>query len=108
MSGNSGAGTFSTPIFVTQATMGNVNATLPIFFPPIETPAALDPVPGFTDQLPSSTFAHVRGAPRFGDSAIPCMVPESADLAASETCKGGRAFAVRNFESMRQLPRRYR
>ena len=74
--GNPGTGTFSTPQFVTSATEGNVNATLPIFFPPIHTPAALDPLSEFTDQLPSLAADST--------TAIPCMVPESKDLAVSK------------------------
>ncbi len=75
-SGNPGTGTFSTPQFVTPATEGNINATLPIFFPPIRTPAAFDPLSGFTDQLPSLVSGST--------TAIPCMVSESKDLAASK------------------------
>ncbi len=75
-SGNPGAGTFSTPQFVTPATEGNVNATLPIFFPPIHTPARFDPLSEFTDQLPSLVPDST--------TAIPCMVPESKDLAVSK------------------------
>jgi hypothetical protein len=82
-SGNPGAGTFSTPQFVTPATLGNVSATLPLFFPPIQTPAPLNPVSGFTDQLPSSVFANVKTLSASA-SAVPCMVPESQDLVASK------------------------
>jgi len=82
-SGNPGAGTFSTPIFVTPATLGNVTATLPLFFPPIQTPAPFSPVAGLTDQLPSSAFTHVRVLPG-SNSTIPCLVPESKDLVASK------------------------
>jgi hypothetical protein len=87
-SGNPGAGTFSTPMFVTPATLGNVTATLPLFFPPIQTPAPLNPVPGFTGQLPGSVFAKVRVLPA-SNGRIPCMVPESADLVASKPAKVG-------------------
>lgn len=82
-SGNPGAGTFSTPQFVTQATQGNVTATLPLFLPPIQTPAPLNPISGFTDQLSSSVFANVKPLSA-STSAIPCMVPESQDLVASK------------------------
>ena len=82
-SGNPGTGTFSTPQFVTPATLGNVTATLPLFFPPIQTPASLNPVSGFTDQLPSSVFANVKTLSA-STSAVPCMVPESQDLVASK------------------------
>jgi hypothetical protein len=82
-SGNPGAGTFSTPQFVTPATLGNVNATLPFFFPSIQTPAPVSLVAGFTGQLPSSVFANVRMLSA-STGAIPCMVPESKDLAASK------------------------
>src|ERR1700722_8294014 len=83
ISGNPGAGTFSTPQFVTPATVGNVTATLPLFFPPIQTPAPLSPLAGFNSQLPSSVFTNVRTLSA-ATSAIPCMVPESQDLAASK------------------------
>jgi hypothetical protein len=82
-SGNPGTGTFSTPQFVTPATLGNVTATLPLFFPPIQTPASLNPVSGFTDQLPSSVFTNVKTLSA-STSAVPCMVPESQDLLASK------------------------
>jgi hypothetical protein len=82
-SGNPGAGTFSTPQFVTPATLGNVNATLPLFFPPIQTPAPPNQISGVTDQLPNSLFANVKPLSA-STGAVPCMVPESQDLVASK------------------------
>jgi hypothetical protein len=87
--GNPGTGTYSTPEFVTPATVGNVLATLPIFSPPIQTPLppnqtpALDPTSGFTDQVPSSVFANVRVLSA-SKRSIPCLVPESKDFAFSQ------------------------
>lgn len=79
--GNPGTGTYSTPEFVTPATVGpNLYATLPKFFPPIETSAALNPEWGFSD--PSSVLAHVT-ALSTSNRPIRCMVPESKDFALS-------------------------
>lgn len=75
-SGNPGAGTFSTPQFVTPESEGNVNATLPIFFPPIHTPAPFDLLSEFTDQLPSLVPDST--------TAKRCMVPESKDSVTSK------------------------
>jgi len=82
-SGNPGTGTFSTPQFVTPATEGNVKATLPFFFPPIGTPAPFNPLWGFTDLPPESVIANMKML-HGSSTAIPCMVPESKDLAASK------------------------
>jgi len=68
--GNPGTGTYSTPEFVTPATEGNVNATLPLFFPPIQTEAAFLPLSGHGSLFPPPTGA--------------CMVPETKDLVASK------------------------
>jgi hypothetical protein len=68
--GNPGTGTYSTPEFVTPATEGNVNATLPLFFPPLQTEAALLALTGN-----GSLFPPPAGA---------CMVPVTQDLAASK------------------------
>ena len=91
-----GTGTYSTPEFVTPATVGNVNATLPFFFPPLHSPAALNPAWGFTGQLPGSLFAHVRTLD--SSSTIPCMVPESQDFAFSKpaTTGGPSLFVTSN------------
>jgi hypothetical protein len=68
--GNPGTGTYSTPQFVTPATLGNVSATLPLFFPPIQTEAALLALSGNGSLFPPPTGA--------------CMVPVTQDLVASK------------------------
>jgi len=68
--GNPGTGTYSTPQFVTPATLGNVSATLPLFFPPIQTEAALLALSGN-----GSLFPPPPGA---------CMVPVTQDLVTSK------------------------
>jgi hypothetical protein len=68
--GNPGTGTYSTPEFVTAATEGNVNATLPFFFPPIRTEPALLALSGNGSLFPPPTGA--------------CMVPVTKDLVASK------------------------
>jgi hypothetical protein len=68
--GNPGTGTYSTPEFVTPATEGNVNATLPLFFPPIQTEAALIALSGKGSLFPPRTRK--------------CMVPVTKDLVASK------------------------
>ena len=69
-SGNPGTGTYSTPRICDPRDQGNVNATLPLFFPPIQTEAALLPLSGHGSLFPPPTGA--------------CMVPETQDLVASK------------------------
>ncbi len=73
--GNPGTGTFSTSEFVTPATEGNVNATLPRFSAPFKTEAALIALSGNGSLVP----------PRTGT----CMVPVTQDLVTSKPYKSG-------------------
>jgi hypothetical protein len=74
--GNSGAGTFSTQQFVTSATQGNVNATLPFFVP-----GAFLLEPAYLALLSNGALI----PPPTGA----CMVPVTQDLAASKPWKTG-------------------
>ena len=86
---------------------GRGRATLPdLPFPPIQTPAALESGSGI--HRPAAEFGICQRADAPHRERHTMYGARVSGFSGLKTCQSGGAFAVRYFESMRQLPRRYR